>query len=165
MGCGSNNSAQVKERSTFFSTKQFLASFNFNDENQGSFTKTITLNGKSDRQRVDTVNYLNDLSMMLEGDISAVSLDDKFKLIQSPSGTQEYTSLSDKQLTDTLVVQFDEQEEVQSIYLRTSKKTELYTSHGRLFYKPAEGYEVHKWRSSSVFTEQDLKITVQAIGN
>lgn len=126
-------------------------------------TKTITLNGKTETQELDDLNFSSDLRIFREADINKPAWVEKYEAkSETLSGSHQittYEALDSNLVTRQLVVEED-LGEVTRITIQRKTGTVLSNGNHRLEYVPATGYSMTTQQENRFGEDVDAQIEV-----
>lgn len=134
------------------------------EQQQVTISKKITLDGQVEQQRLDSINFSEELSVFTKSAINRPAWLDQYRV---DSTFQEdklisihYEALAEDLKTRHLDIDFDGQGNVQHIKIDNLLKAIIATTQQRLSYTPADGYSIYNKQEVTLSESQEMKIAV-----
>jgi len=143
---------------TFFEKEiQSLSSIN-------SFTKTVTINGRTEEQKLNKLDFENEFSIFTAADINRPAWSDKYAIDSLFNSQNQLTQIRyqamDAQLkTKTLTIKFLNSKVV-SIYIEKNMDNAVATSSQTLYYEVNKGYTIQSQQDLSFSESRNFQIKV-----
>jgi len=146
--------------------------FNLNDyfeqeiarlkENNQQVDKTIQINGETEQETLDSINFEKELAVFVNSSINKTSWIDKYQADSTFSDTGAltkivYTATDEDLKTQQLTVDF-ENEQVQRIDITNRSGTTLAKMKQQLSYTPGEGYSIESSQDIVLFDNRNMVI-------
>lgn len=162
--CDSANSKDAETGKVFFDLKGYIAEeVNRLEGMPITVTKTITLNGETESQRLSDLDFEKDLSLFAGADINKAAWVEKYeKKTESLSGQHmitRYVARDTSLVTQLLEV---EQDRGETTRINIKRKTGTVLSDGtsELIYQPTRGYSVVTKQDNRFGTDVDATVEV-----
>ncbi|MEM8525872.1 MAG: hypothetical protein AAGG68_14620 [Bacteroidota bacterium] len=129
------------------------------------FLKKITLNDRTEEQQFDTLNIEEELNIFIKNNINRPSLIGRYEVDSILNDQQQlnalnYRTLDEKLPVKTLNIQFDEQQKVTQLELKTTNQSRLIDTYSKAIYQPNKGYTINNHQEILLFGAQDMEIEV-----
>jgi len=166
MGCQKDSSQAVSIPPTFFDLSDFFKKEQATLSKKITvLSKKITINGKVEKQRLDSFDLNKELAIFIAADINRPSWLDQYRVDslkdnQDVLKTLKYSALKDNLKTKELTISY-EQGEVVEIYIKKAISTMAATSFQELSYYKGKGY-TNRNEQAMIFSEaNDIQLEVK----
>ena len=142
----------------------FQEEINRLQQQQMTITKTIHLDGKEEKQTLDSLNFEEELSIFTQSAINRPAWLDKYQVDSTFSANQlasiQYEALTDRLKTRSIRITFSNGK-VQNVAIENLLETVIATTNQQLNYSPAKGYSIRNSQEIAFSKSQEVKIEVQ----
>jgi len=131
-----------------------------------NYLKKITIDDATEEHQLDTLNINKELNIFIKNNINRPSLIGRYE-VDSVLNTQlqlvslNYRTLDEKLPVKTLNIQFDEQQQVTQLEMKTANQSRLIDAHSTAIYQPNKGYKINNRQKILLFGAQDMEIEVE----
>lgn len=130
---------------------------------QPGVNKKIILNGKVEQQALDSIDFMEELSVFSKSAINRPSWSDQYRVdstfYQEKLASLHYEALNDRLKTRKLDIAFSKGQ-VSEIKVENLLETVIATTEQKLHYQPELGYSIHNMQEIAFSKAQELDIVV-----
>ncbi|MEM6700373.1 MAG: hypothetical protein AAF599_18355, partial [Bacteroidota bacterium] len=130
------------------------------------YLKKITINDAIEENQFDTLNINEELNIFIKNNINRPSLIGRYEVDSILNNQQQLTALNYRTLDEklpvkTLDIQFDKQQQVAKIEVKTANESRLIDVQSTAIYQPNKGYKINNHQEIMLFGAQDMEIEVE----
>lgn len=130
------------------------------------FRKTVNINGEEEVQDIATISIADELAFLKSNNINRPAMVGRYKVdsIRNEQGQLQsisHNALDEKLALQSLVIEFDEAEEIAQIELQSQTSSRLLKTFSKATYQPDQGYQLSNQQRITFFGEQDMRIELE----
>lgn len=161
--CQSESSISLEHQQFFDLKSYFQQEQDRLSKKYSTVTKIATIDGKTEKQTINEIDFKQELSLFIGSDINKISWLDKYTvdsvMVSSQLSSVNYTAKDDKLKTQFLSVNFQDQKVHQVKILRKNASIAAEMEQ-ELNYNPLKGYSIENRQKTTLSDEHILRLEV-----
>lgn len=167
--CKPNKQNHVATSGEYFDLSALVREdINYNKAHECAEEKTVYLNGRHETRKLDTVNWDEELDILLNCDINLPAWSGKFKVdstattIANPGCMQYFYRSTDKKIPiNSLTVNKDSLHRIINVIIQKQVKSILFSHRQSIEYIPRVGYSLRSEQKTNLFNSLSINVDIK----
>lgn len=165
--CVQEKESEQTEQNIFFSLENYFeAEAERLNKEKTVLDKTISINGKTEQQKIEGIDFHKEFSLFSQSDINKLAWADKYQvdtLFYSANVPESihYTAKEEALKTKEIHLYFKEDQRLDSLQIRSKSETALASNENWLSFKTGKGY--HIVTSQENFSGDQTKVEIESV--